>query len=97
MSKLVNLRIEEDLLGRIDEAAGPRQRTAWMVAAFERALEAASGDSLGVPSGAGGSSPLSPVSPRAPVPQRIAGARIVRASSLLKRESDYKPIPRQGG
>jgi hypothetical protein len=67
---VVNLRLDRALVERIDAAAGPRQRTKWMVRAFELHLR-------GVPH------PEAPVVAERP---RAVRSQVVRASSLVTRE-----------
>lgn len=88
-SPLLQLRVKPELLDRVDaaaKAAGVNRRL-WVVQALESALsEACDG-------GPGSVAPSPPAaSSRALIPRQVAGARIVRASSLLKDAGAYRPI-----
>jgi hypothetical protein len=74
--KMVSLRIEPELLARIDEAVGGGSRTEWMVRALESALSEPEDQSPGFRKGSGGLPVNSggrtpPASSRAPGPTRV--------------------------
>jgi hypothetical protein len=94
MSKVVvNLRLDEDLVARVDAAAGPRGRTRWIVAAVEASLAPSKPSPPSKPSFAA-RYPAGGEEPRTESTHRVQRPQFVRATSLVTPEirSEWEEI-----